>query len=346
MQWAPLTKHKAVAGTDTRKELLSNLAMQYSPTFVVVIWLSVCTALGCSKSDKTAADKSPMTDKSTPPKPSADKKMTMAEALGSSKKASVIGPLAAAKFGMSEEELKAAVPLYAKKGDFITLQDDGIGTFPTLSGPAADQSATRTKKRLTAVVLTITDADVDQLKAAWGPATEITDSGTPTSVWLNAEDKIRAMMVPAPGQPGAKMLTIQPYLPSKWILGEPGKPLGIEDKRPLIGLSAAELQADYPDFCNKCSDESLSFMSWNPDEFGNLFKMELGMNAGKVESLQYWISFGANPTVKAAKKAEIEAKYGVAKEVKTDLGPKLVLSEKPKVTIAELEDSWVVGIAR
>jgi hypothetical protein len=225
--------------------------------------------------------------------------------------------------------------------DFITLEDDGIGTFPTLSGPAADQSATRTKKRLTAVVLTITDADADQLKAVWGPATEITDSGTPTSVWLNTEDKIRAMMVP-----GAKMLTIQPYLPSKWILGAPGKPLGIEDKRPLIGLSAAELQADYPDFCNKCSDESLSFMSWNPDEFGNLFKMELGMNAGKVESLQYWISFGANPTVKAEKKAEIEAKYGVAKEVKTDLGPKLVLSEKPKVTIAELEDSWVIGIAK
>ena len=268
--------------------------------------------------------------------------LTIAAVLGDSKKPTLLGPFAKGKLGMTKEELAAVSPVFADKGDYLSDKEFGIGFFVYFDGPPSDRSAAGTAKRLASLSLTLADADVAAVAAAWGAPTEVTYRKKPSKAWFDPEAKIRAILA-ADDDPGKHKLTIGPYLPSQEILGAPGQPLGIEGPRPLLGATPAELKAAYPDNFER-DLESLSFMQWPGDEYGAEFKMQLGMKDGKIASLQFWLHHGDSDAVKAQLKAQLEAKYGPAKPVEGDRRGKLQLAEAPKVTMAETIGAYVIEV--
>jgi hypothetical protein len=308
-----------------------------SVSLSLVVSLAAVVFAGCGKSDK--GDKGGTGDKHSEEAP---KQMTIADVLGATKKPTLVGPFASAKLGMREDEVKAAVPLFAKNGDYLARKDYGVGFMPYFAGPPADESAKKHDKRLTSLSVMIGDADVAAIKTAWGAPTAVKYHGKDSSIWLDPDAKVRAVLEPGDG--GEKTLVIGSYSPTAMILGAPNKPLGLETARPFIGSTAAELAAAYPDSYKSTSDV-LTFMDWSGDDFGEDFKIELRMTEGKVTSLQYWITYGGNADAKAATKAAIEAKYGAAREVKGDYKTELVMSTRPKATLTDNNnDSWVVEV--
>jgi hypothetical protein len=305
----------------------------------LAIWFSAALALAaCGKGGGKGGD----TGSGWP-----KKKLSTADVLGATKKPGLVGPFAAGKLGMTDEELKAAVPIYAKKGDFLSEREWGVSLFPYFRGGPADEAGKKTKKTFGSLNVRFdakNPVDPAAIAAAWGPPIEVKEQDKPVSIWLDPDTKTRAKL--ESDYDDAKSLRIDRYVPAKEILGEPGKPLGIEGPRALLGSTAAELEAAYPENYDRTLD-TLTFMNWAPDEIGDAFQMELGMKDGKVVSLQFWIHHGDNEKVKAERKALIEAKYGVAKEVKPEFGmAELVMAENPKVTLAETEGAWVIEVGR
>ncbi len=250
-------------------------------------------------------------------------------------KPALLGPFAKGKFGMTKAELAAASPIFADQGDFLAKQDFGLGYYAALEG--------KPDKRLTQLRVTLTTAEAGELDKAWGAGTKITYRSKPSSAWLNPESKVRAILTEA-SDAGEKTLIIAPYLPATEILGEAGKPLGIETARALIGSTPAEIEAAYPANFKRALD-TLTFLEWTADEYGDSFKIEAGVDDGKVNRLQFWLHHGDNDAVKQALLATLEAKYGKSKKSKSTLGrDQLTLSKSPTVVAKETKGAWVIEI--
>ncbi len=302
---------------------------------MVSVTAALLFAAGCGKKDE---NKPPQSEPAaTAPGESAEPvKQTLAEAIGTTTKPGLFGPFAKAHFGMTKDEVKAVSPAFEESGDYLAADDYGISYFASFDGEP---------KKLSQLRVGVPGADVALLAERWGAPTEITYRRKPASVWLDPEAKIRALAIPDDtGDAGQKTIVIAPYLPVTEILGEPGEPLGIETAQPFLGATADQLKAAYPDHFDRSLD-TLAFMHWPPDDFGDQFQLELRQKEGKVVSLQFWIHHGDNDQVKQAMLAALEAKFGKAKPVKSALGlDKLQLAADPPVTVGETQGAWVVEI--
>jgi hypothetical protein len=292
-------------------------------------------AVGCGDDKKSSdpAGEGPA-GKTDPAEPQT---MTTADILEGTDGPGLLGPFAPAEFGMTEDELKQAVPVFADKGDYLSAQDFGIGFFVYLDGEP---------KTLTSQRVTIPAADETLVVEAWGAPIELTYRREPAKLWVDDESRVRAILTEA-READELTLIIEPYLPVEAILGtEPG-PMAIEQAdRPFMGATAAELKAAYGEHFRD-DRETLLFMQWPQDAAGSAFKMELGVgDDGTVERLQYWLHHGGNEELKKQLLGQLEAKYGASKPGKTTLGrDALFLGEStPAVRVGETEGAWVVQI--
>ena len=305
------------------------------PIFAIAITLVLSPACGKKDESKTDKSKTGAATKVDKGKAAAPTKQTLAEVLAGVAKPALLGPFAKGKFGMTKAELAAASPIFADKGDFLSNKDFGVGYYASLEGEP--------EKHFTSLRVTIAAAEAGELDKAWGAATKIKYRREASSAWLNPDTKVRAILTKA-SDAAEKTLIIEPYLPAREILGETGKPLGIETARELIGSTPAELEAAYPANFTRALD-SLAFLEWPADEYGDSFKIEAGLDAGKVNRLQFWLHHGDNDEVKQALLATLEAKYGPAKKSKSSLGrDQLELSKSPKVVAGETNGAWVIEI--
>jgi hypothetical protein len=307
--------------------------MRLSP---IAIAITLVMSSACGKKDDSKTDKSkPGAADKAPAKAAAPAKQTLAQVLEGVAKPALLGPFAKGKFGMTKAELATASPVFADKGDFLSNKDFGVGYYAGLEGEP--------EKRFTSLRVTITAAEAGELDKAWGAGTKLTYRRKASTAWLNPEAKVRAILTEA-SEATEKTLIIEPYLPAKEILGEAGKPLGIETAKPLIGSTPAELEAAYPANFKRALD-TLTFLEWTADEYGDSFKIEAGVDKGKVNRLQFWLHHGDNDEVKQALLATLEAKYGPAKKSKSALGrEQLELSKKPHVVVGETKGAWVIEV--
>jgi hypothetical protein len=301
----------------------------------ILFALALAAAAGCGDDKKSAEPSGEGPAGKTDP--AETQTMTTAGILEGTDGPQLLEPFAAARFGMTAEELGEAAPVYADKGDYLSARDFGIGFYVSLEGEP---------KTLTSQRITIPEADAAAITEAWGPPAELTYRRKPARLWLDPEARIRALLTEG-NEEGELTLIIEPYLPVEAILGtEPG-PMAIEKPdRPFWGATAAELKAAYGEHFRD-DRETLLFMQWPQDAAGSAFKMELGVgDDGTVNRLQYWLHHGDNEELKKELLAQLEAKYGASEPGKTRLGRDvLVLGDNtPAVRVGETEGSWVIQI--
>lgn len=261
---------------------------------------------------------------------------TLTEVLQGTDGPAPLGPFAGASFGMSAAELREASPAFADQGEYLSADDYGLTYSASLD---------RDTERFAGLRVTVSAADKGEIAAAWGEPVEQSYRDEPAAFWFDPDARVRAILTETiADENDERTLIIEPYLPVAAIIGEPDGPLGIETAGPLLGKTPDELKKAYPDAFDRALD-SLAFMKWPGDDYGDAFKMELGLDEGVVTSLQFWLHHGDNEKTKAKILAQLESKYGEAKEARSALGtPVLELAAKPRVTLGETKGAWVVEI--
>lgn len=254
-----------------------------------------------------------------------------------SKKPALPAPFDRINFGMGEAGARAALPdikdlMYYKPEEFPGVT---IGAFSEGEG-----------KTISQVRIGLPKAEaLPVLKAAWGEPKEIEHRRKPAHMWWNAEDRIRATLTDGTSEDKLTVV-LEPYVPSKEVVGEGKAQLGFEKPLPLLGATVDAVLAAYPAAMKGAQTDTLKFMKFAPNEYGDQFQVELGVTDGKVDRLQFWLHHGKNAAAKDELLGLLKAKYGDPKEVTAEYtGRKsLQFNEAPKVMVNETDGAWVIEV--
>ena len=292
-------------------------------------------ALGCKKEAAPAA----AGDKAVAKKPLKE--------LIAGKKPSLVGPFGKLKFGMKEDEAKAAVPeLFVKSYGMRSEEYEGVSFstyFPKDSGTLETMRVQLPKPGAR-----------ETLVAAWGPAIDATEYGKAQSYWFNAEDGIRACLKEGFGED--MDLELRAYLPAAKLIGDAKGTFGFETK-PLLGATAADLKATFPvafgshdekqaaeerKKIEKLAGQDLGalgkahasvWLALLPPEWGSSFtRVNVDFDeAGKVNRYRFGVAYELHPAARDEALKLLEVKLGKPKEGE-DLGRKVfVYSDSPKI---------------
>lgn len=158
-------------------------------------------------------------------------------------------PLAALKFGSSEEDAEKAVPgITDKLVDLEEYEGDiSAGSFSTDRGPA---------KVLVSMRLSIPTKG-DELKTMltekWGEPKEQTDLGKTVYAWYNPENGLRARLKDS-FSADQKDLEYSAYMPFEKLIGTDKAKFGFENE-PLLGMDLEGLTKNYGDVLEKLTKE-------------------------------------------------------------------------------------------
>lgn len=270
-------------------------------------------------------------------------------------------PLAALKFGMTEEEIKKAAPDIEAYGKSKEFKDTYLGYY------VPDDKKTLQSVR---VVVEAEGVSLEKLlTAAWGEPKRGENLGNPKLFWFNPEKEIRASIDTGYGK--EKEVQFDPYLPAKKLLGEGKEKLGIETT-PLLGATVEDLQKNYAQYLEvmtkeqaeeqrkqieKMAGQNLDALgaagpSTNldllPTEYGSSFtRINPTFEGGKMVRYRVGIAFEQFPPAKDEILALLKAKWGEPKE-QEEYGQKqwLFNAAAPKVIVKDddISKQWDIEV--
>jgi hypothetical protein len=273
-------------------------------------------------------------------------------------------PFASLKLGMTEAEGNAAVP----NMDDGTLKPE---EYPDVWFKADFDDET---KKLTRVYFNLPKAEAIQLLTAqWGPPQKATEYDKEVLWWFNAEAELRASVSDSFSD-GESHIEFTHYWPLAKFLGD-GPELAFQKDAPLLGLTAAELEAKYAPFIKKESEEEAAKnqadikkmageeagalmgkptasidLEYPPLDWGKYWTpIHLSWSDdGKIERAWFGIDFEPNPAAKDEIMAFLKTKWGEPKMEKEKYGDDMlyIFSEEPFIKVEEdtISHKWDVHI--
>jgi hypothetical protein len=301
--------------------------------------------------DSKAVDEKPKVEKKDPATLFTGDKVTLPAVYG------------ALTLGMTQDEAKKAMPNLPEDGTIETEE------FPDLrfNSDFDDDS-----KKLTRVYFSLPKADaIKFVTAKWGEPKKGTDLGKEVLWWFNPEGNLRVSVADSFSE-GEAYVEFTAYWPVKQLLGE-GKEIAFAKDAPLLGLTAAELEAKYPTWIKKESEaeakqnqediaklageEAKAIMGkptasidleYPPTEWAKYWTpVHLSWSdEGKIERYWFGIDFEPHPAAKDELMAFFKAKWGEPTE-EDDYGDKLfVFSQDPRIEVKEdtISNKWDITV--
>jgi hypothetical protein len=312
---------------------------------------------GC---DKDKPKDEPSQDASAEAEPKVAAKPTATLFTGD--KVSLPAPYAGLKLGMTLDEAKAAVPGLPDDGTLKPAEYPDVWFWSDFD----DDS-----KRLRRLYFDVPKAEaVEAMTKQWGAPKQATELNQEILVWFNPEAELRVSLADSAGDEATIEFTH--YWPAAKFLGE-GKQLGFENDAPLLGLSAADLEAKYPSYIKKTSAEQAAKraedikklageeagallgkpsadidLEYPPLEWGKFWTPVHFMwtNEGTIRQVWFSLEYEPHPAAKDELFDLMKAKWGEPKEEK-DLGDEVfVFSEDPIIKVKEdtISNAWGVFI--
>jgi hypothetical protein len=240
------------------------------------------------------------------------------------------GPLAAVRLGMTEADVKAAVPQFwddDQEPNKVETQDVALAyELEFVRGRLATIKITSTKfKNLTEVVA-----------QAWGEGVPArTTLGSDQIAWFDPVAGVRAFA-------DNYRLTLTSYMPLEELLGD--EPSSIAILPGALGATIEEMRAAHPDAFEAGNDTTMFFppTEWEPRET----RVGLSFSKGKLRSFRAGIGFKWSPTGKEAVLAAFKQQWGEPRMKKphgTDKEDLIFHARKPLI-ISRLGvvDEWVI----
>ncbi len=251
-----------------------------------------------------------------------------------------IGPiadLAKVKVGMTEAEVKAALP--NKPAIIDSLVNAGPDeVLMSVYAPKATGVVQSSR-------MLMPEEGVAMLKTAWGEPVETTTSiGQVQKVWFNAKTGARVTMDEK--DPFGKVsLVFDSYMPYTQMLGEDKDVVAILPK-PFLGLSAAEIKAAYADTAVTEGDDVR--LRLPPSEL-EMFetRVHFFIYEGKARNARFKIPYGTRVGAKEEIMAFMKKKWGEPTQG-TDYKKSLIFHAAPpvvKVSDDTISKGWDVEIA-
>lgn len=251
-----------------------------------------------------------------------------------------IGPiadLAKVKVGMTEAEVKAALP--NKPAIIDSLVNAGPDeVLISVYAPKATGVVQSSR-------MLMPEEGVAMLKTAWGEPVETTTSiGQVQKVWFNAKTGARVTMDEK--DPFGKVsLVFDSYMPYTQMLGEDKDVVAILPK-PFLGLSAAEIKAAYADTAVTEGDDVR--LRLPPSEL-EMFetRVHFFIYEGKARNARFKIPYGTRVGAKEEIMAFMKKKWGEPTQG-TDYKKSLIFHAAPpvvKVSDDTISKGWDVEIA-
>ena len=333
--------------------------------FVIAI-----TCLGCG--NKTEPDKKAEPDKKlVESKPTRAAPVERAEVTPAffGAKIGPMGSLTKLKIGMTEAEVKAAAPEFFDGKGHDQLTDSTVKDL--------DYGVSFLDGRINSLRLAnLGKGDYrPQIATAWGPGIDAKDEiDRAETVWFDPQTHWRAI-AEAPTTVGGA-LTITQYTPIAEALGPDPVELAIFPK-PILGATADELRAAYPQFFQSQTKEQLDASAKQAEEDAkkmgvnaNLGRASAGLTdlklppmewdgmytsvllmfddkTGKVTSYHFTVTDKNAPGAKEASLALFKKKWGEPK-VKKSYQEKLIFHAKnPSITISRdaMDGGWEIEVA-
>lgn len=309
-----------------------------------------------------ACDKKKEEEKKEEEKPKVEKKEL--SALFTGDKVTMPPPFGSLKLGATFDENKGAAPGMADDGDIETEE------FPDSVWFKA--SFDDDTKRLTRVYLNMPKAEAVKLMTAqWGEPKKGEDMGKEVLWWFNPEAELRVSLADS-GDTDAHV-EFTHYWSVEKFLGAEGPELAFQKDAPLLGLSAADLEAKYGSWIKKTSAEEAAKqkedieklagaeagalmgkptadidLEYPPTEWGSYWTPVHFMwtDEGKIDRVWFGIDFEPHPAAKDEIMALLEKKWGEPKE-EEEYGDKVyVFSEEPFIKVEEdtISKKWDIFI--
>jgi hypothetical protein len=315
----------------------------------LLLSLSAC---GKTESDKPAEEVKPKVEKLEPAMLFVGDAVTLPPTYG------------ALKLGMTQAEGKAAM---------ADLPEDGTIKSEAYEGIWFNTDFDDDTTKLDRVYFNMPKADA--VKAAtekWGPPQEGTDSlDAKLLYWFNPAENLRVSIGDSYTE-GEAQIEFTHYWPVAQLIGE-GKELAFEKDAPLLGLTPAELEAKYPKWIKKESEDDAKKsqediaklagedvkalmgkptasidLEYPPTEWGSYWTpVHLSWtDEGKLERFWFGIDFDGHPAAKDEIFALFTKKWGEPKE-EEEYGDKIfVFSENPRIEVEEdtISNKWDVSV--
>jgi hypothetical protein len=270
------------------------------------------------------------------------------------------------KLGMTQEEAKQAMANLPEDGTIKTEE------YPDIWFNCGFDDDT---KKLTRMYFNMPKADVIKVVTAkWGEPKKGTDLGKEVLWWFNPEANLRVSIADSFSE-GESSVEFTSYWPVKQLLGE-GKELAFAKDAPLLGLTVADLEAKYPNFIKKESEEEAKKnqediaklageeakalmgkptasvdLEYPPTEWGRYWTpVHLSWSdEGKIDRYWFGIDFEPHPPAKDEIMAFLKTKWGEPVEEKEfgDSGdPVFVFSQDPRIEVKEdtISNKWDITV--
>ena len=326
-------------------------------TLALILALPLTLTLGtaCDKGksdeDKKAETEEPKIEQKDPTTLFTGDKVTMPEVYGG------------LKIGMTKDEAKAAFP---------GLPDDDPIKPPEYEGMWFTTDFDDDTGELTRVYFSMKkEGALEAAKAKWGEPKEGTDLDRKVQWWFNPEANLRASIMDSFSE-GEVTVEFTEYWPVTQLLGE-GPEIAFEKDAPLLGLTVADLDAKYPKWVKKESEEEAAKtqeqiaamageeakalmgkptasvdLEYPPTEWGKYWTpVHLSWSdEGKIERFWFGIDFEPHPPAKDEIMALLKKKWGEPKE-EEKYGDKLyVFGEDPRIEVKEdtISNKWDISV--
>jgi hypothetical protein len=311
---------------------------------------------GCDKDKKSEAD-----SKDAEAKPAVEKKDPATLFTGD--KVTLPPVFGKLTLGMKQDDAKAAMADLPEDGTIKTEE------YPDFRFNVDFDDET---KKLTRMYFSMPKADAIKLVTAkWGEPKKGTDLGKEVLWWFNPEANLRVSVADSFSE-GESYVEFTHYWPVKQLLGE-GKDIAFAKDAPLLGLTVADLEAKYPNFIKKESEEEAKKsqeeiaklageeakalmgkptasvdLEYPPTEWDRYWTpVHLSWSDdGKIERFWFGIGFEPHPPAKDEILAFLESKWGKPTE-EDDYGTKvLVFSQDPRIEVKEdtITNKWDITV--
>jgi hypothetical protein len=279
-------------------------------------------------------------------------------------KVTLPGVLGGITLGMTQEQAKAA------KAD---LPDDGTIKTEEYPDIRFNCDFDDDSKKLTRMYFSLPKADAIKFATEkWGEPKKGSDLGKEVLWWFNPEGKLRVSVADSFSE-GESYVEFTAYIPVADLLGAEGKELAFAKDAPLLGLTAADLEAKYVPFIKKESEEEAKQnqediaklageeakalmgkptasidLEYPPTEWAKYWTpIHLSWSdEGKIERFWFGIDFEPHPAAKDELMAFFKAKWGEPTE-EEEYGDKLfVFSQDPRIEVKEdtITNKWDITV--
>jgi hypothetical protein len=330
-------------------------------TFAAALALPLLLAVSACDKDKDTKEKDEGEKKAEAEEPKVEKKDPATLFTGD--KVTMPAVYGELKLGMTLDEAKKAMADLPEDG---TIKTD---EYPDIWFNTDFDDET---KELSRVYFNLPKADAIKFaKEKWGEPKEGTDLGKTVLWWFNPEGNLRVSIADSFSE-GEAAIEFTHYWPVTQLIGE-GKELAFEKDAPLLGLTVADLEAKYPKWIKKESEEEAKKnqediaklagedakalmgkptasvdLEYPPTEWGRYWTpVHLSWSdEGKIERFWFGIDFEPHPAAKDEIFALFKKKWGEPKE-EEDLGDTMfVFSEDPRIEVKEdtISNKWDISV--